>query len=114
MNLKKETIDNINKYLLFTIGINYEEFKELDSYVQQEIIRKYHKKNNNKRKDSSLMVGSGEHAIFITVKKGKHIMIDGEVMVETGLTLDDSKQKSEDRYDDQMYIKPVSIVKKIV
>lgn len=113
MSLREESINNINETLLLTIGISYEEYEKLDFDRQQEIIRKYHK-NNKKSKDNLIvMVGSGEDSCFVSTQKGKCIMIDDGVIIETGLTLEESRQRLDDRCDDVMYSKPVATVKNL-
>ena len=60
-----------------------------------------------------MMIGSGEHSIFIKVKKGEKIMLSDGSVVEAGLTQEESKMRLDDRVDDILYSKPVALVKKI-
>ena len=114
MNLSEDTKRSINAKLLSTIGISYDEFEKLDFDKQQELIRNYHKKNSKSKEYSIEMIGSGEHSIFIKVKKGKKVMINSGTVIETGLMLEEAKQSLNDRYDDTMYSKPIAMVKKLV
>lgn len=116
--LNSTTKENINNILLNTLGINYEEFDNLDFDEQQKIIRQYHKINSkSKCKNSFVMIGNGEHSTFIKVKNGEKIMIgSGEhsCFVEAGLTPEEEKMKLDDKIDDIIYSKPLALVKKIV
>lgn len=60
-----------------------------------------------------MMIESGEDSAFIKVKKGKKVMLDDGTFVEVGLILEESKRRLDDRIDDMLYSKPVSLVKKI-
>ena len=60
-----------------------------------------------------MMIGSGEHLIFIKVKKGERLILSDATFVEAGLTLEESKRRLDDKIDDMIYSKPVALVKKI-
>lgn len=118
--LNSTTKEIINNTLLNTLGISYDEFDKLDFDYQQKIIREYHQKNFKSRakgKNLHVMIGNGEHSIFIKVKKGERVMIGfGEYscFVEAGLTPEESRIRLDDKLDDVIYSKPVALVKKMV
>lgn len=114
MSLREDTKNAINATLSATLGISYDEFEKLDFDRQQELIRDYHKKNSKNKKCSTVMIGTGEHTIFIKAKKGKSIMIDDGTLIEVGLTVEEEKQRLNDRYDEALYNKPIAMVKKFV
>lgn len=111
------TKERINHTLLSSLGMNYEEFDRLDFDEQQRIIREYHKKNDRyKRKNNIVMIGNGEHSIFIKTDSKQKIMIgSGEhsCFVKPGLTVEELRMKLDDEFDDAVYSRPVAIVKKI-
>lgn len=116
--LNATTKENINNTLLYTLGINYDEFDKLDFDEQQRIIREYHKKNSkSKDKNILVMIGNGEHSTFIKAKKGERVMIgsgEDSCFIEAGLTPEESRRRLDDKIDDVIYSKPVALVKKIV
>jgi hypothetical protein len=96
------------------LGISYQEFEKLDYDEQQKLLKQYRKTHPRKKSsETTVMIGSGEHATFIKVKKGEKIMLDDGTFVEAGLTLEEEKQRLEDRMDDIIYSKPVAFVKKL-
>ncbi len=60
-----------------------------------------------------MMIGSGEHLIFIKVKKGERLILSDGTFDEAGLTPEESKRRLDDKIDDMIYSKPVTLVKKI-
>ena len=60
-----------------------------------------------------MMIGNGEYLIFIKVKKGERLILSDRTFVETGLTLEESKRRLDDKIDDMIYSKLVTLVKKI-
>ena len=59
--MNKELRRNINNEFKRKFGISYDEFELLDSSKQQQII----KKNKLINKNDIMMIGSGEHAVFV-------------------------------------------------
>lgn len=112
------TKENVNRTILNTLGISYEEFDSLDFDEQQKIIREYHRKNSKHRdKTTTVMIGNGEHSTFVNVKRGERVMIgSGEhsCFVEAGLTLEEEQKRLDNRLDDVLYCKPLAMVRKIV
>lgn len=117
MEMSRETINSLSEYFERTFGMPYEDFKKLDYEVQQILISSYKNTQKNKKNNiAKVMLGSGEHAIFIKVEKGKRIMIgSGEhsCFIKAGLTLEEEMREFEDRMDDRIYSKPVAFVKKL-
>ncbi|OKZ81433.1 MAG: hypothetical protein BHW07_03080 [Clostridium sp. CAG_433_25_7] len=60
-----------------------------------------------------MMIGSGEHSTFVKVKKGERVMLSDGTFVEAGLTPEESKRRLDDKIDEMLYSKPVTLVKKI-
>ena len=117
MNLKSETKNNISETFERTLGMSYEEFEKLDFDEQQKLIAMHRKKQKRKNSDEvTVMIGSGEHAIFTKVKKGERVMIDsGEhsCFVRAGISPEEARQELDDKIDDALYSKPVAFVKKL-
>ena len=96
------------------MGIPYEEFDKLDCDEQHKILQVHKKILKPTKKDEVLMmIGSGEHSIFIKVKKGERVILSDGTFVEVGLTPEESKRRLDDKIDDMIYSKPVALVKKI-
>ena len=116
-NLKSETIQNINNLIYNNFGITYKEYKELDEHQKTKIVKKYQRKHKLHRKNYSIvMISTGLHAVFKKVKKGERVWInsgDESFFVSAGLTPQESRQRLDDRLDENIYSKPVAFVKKI-
>lgn len=70
--LSGETEKNINDTMQSTLGISNEEFKKLDFDKQQELIKEYHMKNQQKQSNNNfVMIGHGEHSCFVNKKLKK-------------------------------------------
>lgn len=111
---KKTATENAKDTLERELGIPYEEFAKLDCDEQHKILQTHKKISKPIKNDKVLMmIGSGEHSIFIKVKKGEKIMLSDGSVVEAGLTQEESKMRLDDRVDDILYSKPVALVKKI-
>ena len=67
----------------------------------------------SKKENIDVMIGYGELAKFIDVKKGNQVMIRYGNIVETGLTREEERKRIEDDLDDILYSKPVAFVKKL-
>lgn len=111
----KETAPEIAKDLLEReLGIPYEEFDKLDCDEQHKILQVHKKILKPTKKDEVLMmIGSGEHSTFVKVKKGERVMFSDGTFVEAGLTPEESKRRLDDKIDEMLYSKPVTLVKKI-
>ena len=111
----KKTAPEIAKdFLEKELGIPYEEFDKLDCDEQHKILQAHKKILKSTKKDEVIMmIGSGEHSVFIKVKKGERVMLSGGTFVEAGLTPEESKRRLDDKLDDMIYSKPVALVKKI-
>ena len=111
----EETAPEIAKDLLEReLGIPYEEFDKLDCDEQHKILQVHKKILKPTKKDEVLMmIGSGEHSIFIKVKEGERVILSDGTFVEAGLTPEESKRRLDDKIDDMIYSKPVALVKKI-
>lgn len=115
MELKPQTFDNISKAIESTLGIPYEEFIKLDYEEQQRLLSEHSKKHKNIKSDEYVyvMVGYGEFATFIKVKKGEKVMVRYGNIIEAGLTREEEKKRLEDDLDDTIYSKPVAFIKKL-
>ena len=67
------------------------------------------KKNTN----VDVMVGYGEHSIFVKAKKGEKVMTRYGNIIEAGLTSEEERRRIDDSIDDIIYSKPVALVKKL-
>jgi len=111
---EKTATEIAKDFLERELGIPYEEFDELDYDEQHKILQAHKKSLKSTKKDKVLMmIGSGEHATFIKVKKGEKVMLSDGTFVEAGLTPQESKRRLDDKTDDMLYSKPVALVKKI-
>lgn len=111
--LSEKTKNNINEEFLKKIGITYDEFQSLDFDVQQKYMKKIKKIKSKNKKTETVMIETGEHAIFTEMNRGENYMLDDGTIVSSGLTPEYSKKMLEDRFDDAFYSKPVAFVKKI-
>lgn len=115
--LSQETLNNISKRIEDAYGMTYDKFSELDFDEQQRLIANHRKKHNRKKgKRVTVMIGSGEHAVFTKVKKGEIILVgSGEhsCFVSAGITPEEASQELDDKLDEAIYSKPVAFVKKL-
>ena len=107
-----QIMENIDKKVRETLGMTYEEYDKLDFDEQQELWKKYRKKN--KLEDIAVVITSyGDNSIFAKVKKGEYVMVKSEDIVLTSFTREEEKRRMEDHLDDVLYSKPVAFVKKL-
>lgn len=115
--LDQEILNHISKTVEDAYGMTYEEFSKLDFDEQQELISKNRKKGNDKKDDKvTVMIGSGEHTMFMKVKKGEKIMIgtgENSCFIRAGISPEEARQELDDKLDDIIYSKPVAFVKKL-
>ena len=98
--IKSETMENVKSQIEREIGIPYDEFEKLNIYEQQRIIKE---KRNKKRKNTvRVMIGSGEHAMFINVPRGTKIMLEDGTFVRVGLTLDEYREERDKEIDEML------------
>lgn len=111
---KKTAPERAKDSLERELGIPYEEFNRLDCDEQHKILQTHRKNLKPIKKDEVLMmIGSGEHSTFVKVKKGERVMLSDGTFVEAGLTPEESKRRLDDKIDEMLYSKPVTLVKKI-
>ena len=67
-----------------------------------------------KNKDHKIMIGSGEHSIFMGAKKGQKVMLDDGTIVKVRVTIDEHREEMEYEMDRAIYGKSVALVKKLV
>jgi len=67
-----------------------------------------------KNKTVTVMIGSGENALFVKKKSGERYMLSNGTIVRAGVSPEQERARLEDRYDDIVYNKPVAFVKKMV
>ena len=115
--LSQETLNNISKRIEAAYGITYDEFSKLNHDDQQRLISNHRKKHNRTIDNMvTVMIGSGEHAIFTKVKKGERIMVgfgEHSCFVSAGITPEEASQELDDKLDEAIYSKPVAFVKKL-
>lgn len=101
------------------LGISYQEFDNLDFDAQQKIIKEARAKNKITERESdtiTMMIGSGEHAIFTRVKRGKRILVgSGEhsYFIEAGLTPEEEKRRLNDEIDSILNSKKSKVKEKV-
>ena len=111
--LKQETKNTISNFFEKNLGITYDDLINMDPDEVQELITKYRMNNSQKpKKYYRVMIGSGEHAIIVKVKKGQKIMTSYGTVIEAGLTREERQQRLNDRIDN-MY-KPSSFKKRFI
>ena len=99
MKLSQETLNNISRTLMNTIGMDYEEFEKLGIEEQQKLINQYQKRKGRKPgKLIDVMIGYGEHSTFIKAKIGERVMIGYGDVIEAGLTPEESEKRINDSF----------------
>lgn len=116
---KEEKNDNIylnrlNEEFKRKFGMSYDEFELLDCDEQEKLIEKLRRKKKFKSKMVTVMIGSGENALFVKKKRGERYMLFDGTIVRAGVSPEQERARLEDRYDDIVYNKPVAFVKKMV
>lgn len=88
---------------------------KLDFDKQQELIKEYHKKKKGLRKDNTslMMIGSGENAIFVRVKKGKKIMLFDGTVIKAGMTIEEYREIKDKRFN-QITEEKVSVKERVL
>lgn len=96
------------------LGITHDEFELLNYYQQRRLIELKRKKKKTNSKHVNVMIGSGEHEIFVKKRRGDGIMLEDGSFIIAGDIPDESRKKIDDRIDDIVYTKPVTFVKKML
>ncbi len=99
MYLSEKTKTIQNDFFQRKLGITTEEFLNLSADKQQQLIQKNKSTNKESSATIPVMIGSGEHACFINVEKGQHIMLEDGTMIEAGLTPQEFTARINDRID---------------
>ena len=99
--LSDETKEHINNTLIRELGISYDEFQLLDFDEQQRLIEENRKKKNRNRKSDlvTVMIGSGDNAIFVKMKRGERYMLSDGTFVIAGDTPEDERKRLDERLD---------------
>lgn len=111
--MNEEVRKHINESIKSKLGITYDEFEKLNFNEQQRLIEQNRQKKKNKKDKVRTMIGSGEHTIFVTKKRGQKYMLSDGTFVMAGDTPEESRARLEKRLDDLIYSKQVAFVKKI-
>lgn len=112
---ENKTKEKLNNLFLEKLGITYSEFEELDFDVQQELLKKIRSSRKIKSDDKvRVMIGSGEHATFITVPKGTKVMLSDGTIHEAGLTLEEEQKRLGKRMDKAFKKTPLEKIKSLV
>ncbi len=109
-------IEETDKTLIREMGIPYDVFEQLDFDEQQKLIQQHRqeKRRQSKCDSESVMIGSGEDAIFVKMKRGQKYMLSDGTIVRAGDTPEKAKARLEDRLDNVVYSKPVALVRRLV
>lgn len=92
--MDNKVMECINASIMRELGMTYEQFNNLSFDEQQRIIedRRQAKKKTDRVR---VMIGSGEHAIFVTKKRGERYMLSDGTFAIVG----DSPEQSRKRVD---------------
>lgn len=112
---ENKIVEVTNRTLIRELGIPYDIFEQLDVDEQQKLIENNRRKKRKESNDDmvTVMIGSGEDAIFVKKKRGERYMLADGTFVRAGDTPEESRARLEDRLDDAIYSKPVAFVKKL-
>ena len=108
-----EYLNHLDEQLKRYYGISYDEFEQLSFDEQERLVEERRRKNKHKSDTVTVMIGSGENAMFIRKKRGERYMLFDGTMVRAGDSPEQYRARIEDKYDDLMYSKPVAFVKKL-
>lgn len=111
--MNDETRKIIDETINRELGMSYDEFESLDFDEQQRLVEKNRRNKKSKSDDITVMIGSGEHSIFVKMKCGERYMLDDGTFVIAGDTPEQSRNILDDMIDDAIYSKPVAFVKKL-
>ena len=112
---ESEMVERTNRTLIRELGMPYDIFELLDFDEQQKLIENNRRKKAKKFNSDmvTVMIGSGEDAIFVEEKRGERYMLADGTIVIVGDTPEESRARLEDRLDDAIYSKPIAFVKKL-
>lgn len=112
---ENKIVEVTNRTLIRELGMPYDIFEQLDVDEQQKLIENNRRKKRKESNDDmvTVIIGSGEDAIFVKKKRGERYMLADGTFVRAGDTPEESRARLEDRLDDAIYSKPVAFVKKL-
>ena len=110
--LDEKTKEIQNDFFQRKLGITAEEFIHLNADEQQQLIQENKPTEKENSKNVHVMIGSGEHACFINVEKGKQVMLEDGTMIEAGLTAQEFTTRMNQRID-EMPVKDTKTKKKV-
>lgn len=110
--IKQKAKENMSDEFKRKFGLTLEEFSLLSYKEQEELIREYHKKHPRKKSDEVIeMIGSGEHSMFIKVKRGELVFInsgDQSFFTRAGITAGDQEKELNAWIDSLKRVTPMS------
>ena len=97
--LGEEMKNVVNQKVQEAFGMSYDEYSKLPFDEQQALMKAYHKKKKTKKSNMvRVMIGTGEDAMFINIKRGKKVMLFDGTIVEVGITPEESQRRLEERF----------------
>lgn len=113
--MKDKIREIINNSMKRELGMTYDEFEMLNFDEQQRLIEQNRQRKRKKCKSNKvrLMVGSGEHSILVTKKRGERYILSDGTLVIAGDTPEESRERLEKKLDDLTSSKPMTFVKKL-
>lgn len=112
--LGEEMNNVVNQKVQEAFGISYDEYSKLPFDEQQALMKAYHKKKKTKKSNMvRVMIGSGEDAMFINIKRGKKVMLFDGTIVGSGITPEESQRRLEERFN-KIFKEPSTTKQKVL
>ena len=113
IHMSEEMRNKIDQNIRNKFHMSLEEFDALEYEEQLRLIEQYRAKHPRFKDTVKVMIGSGEDAIFVRVKRGQKVLLSDGTVIRAGDSPKAYRERLEDRLDDAIYSKPVAFVKKM-